>query len=112
MDKDFASTFNHPNLVTPTLWFKTKWFKILLTALGVIGVVLIVLFNQQIGDLLSWLASRAAVEVKDITLTFDQAGFPTSGYSAERWDPGSNTWVNDIDSVTVDNTNKLILNPH
>jgi len=102
---------NIPMPMAPTPWYKSQTMKAYLLVLGIIGVILIVLFSKQIGDLLSWLASRAAVEVKEITLTFDQASFPTSGYTAQKYDPGSDTWIDDNNSVTVDNTNRLILNP-
>ena len=92
-------------------WYKSQTMKAYLLVIGIIGVILIVLFSRQIGDLLKWLASQAALENRNINLTFDQAGFPTSGYSAERFDTASNTWVPDDNSVTVDNTNRLILNP-
>lgn len=111
MANNLVTGKNTPMPMTPAPWYKSQTMKAYLLVLGIIGVILIVLFSRQIGDLLSWLASRAAVEVKDITLTFDQGSFPASGYSAERWDAASNSWVADNNSVTVDNTNRLILNP-
>ena len=92
-------------------WYKSQTMKAYLLVFGIIGVILIVLFSRQIGDLLSWLASRAAIEIKDITLTFDQGGFLTSGYSAERWDFATNSWIADNTAVTVDAQNRLILGP-
>lgn len=112
MENNITPGATTPNPLKPIPWLKSGAAKGSLVIVGIIGVILIVLFSRQIGDLLSWLASRAAVEVKDITLTFDQGGFSNSGYTAERWDAVSNSWVNDIDSFTVDNTNRLILNPH
>ncbi|MFA5967511.1 MAG: hypothetical protein WC805_03335 [Patescibacteria group bacterium] len=85
--------------------------KAYLLVIGIIGVILIVLFSNQIGNLLNWLASQAALESNTIDLTFDQGNFANSGYTAQRYDPGSDTWIADDNSVTVDNTNRLILNP-
>ena len=109
MDKDFVSTFNHPNLVTTTLWFKTKWFKIVLTALGIVAVVLVVLFSQQIGDLLKFFGSKAALQTSNFVLAGNN--FLSNGYQAEIWDATNNTWVGNQNIVTVDPLNRLIINP-
>jgi len=52
-----------------TPWHKTKAFKIGSIILGAIVIALIVLFNQQIGELLNSLMLKAAKQLKSITLS-------------------------------------------
>ncbi len=111
MANNFTPGKNTPMPMAPIPWYKSQTMKAYLLVLGIIGVILIVLFSRQIGDLLSWLASQAALESKTIDLTFDQNNFANTDYTAQRYDPGSDTWIDDKNSVTVDNNNRLILHP-
>ena len=96
---------------TVTPWFKAKWFKITLTVLGVMAVVLVVLFSQQIGNLLKFFGSKAAVQTS--TFVLDGNNFLNNGYSAERYNSVSNTWEPDNSAVIVEpGTNRLIVNPN
>ena len=92
-------------------WYKSQTMKAYLVVIGIIGVILIVLFSEQIGNLLNWLASQAAIESHTIDLTFDQNTFANSGYTAERLETISGNWVPDNSAFTIDNTNRLILHP-
>lgn len=119
MDNKLNSGFDSNYLSRP--WFKAKWFKITLTALGVVAVVLIVLFNQRIGDLLKFFGSKAALETADLTLDGTNATAPNyflaNGYSAEIWnaaaDGGNGAWEVKNNSVIVDtiDNDTLKINP-
>jgi len=103
------STLSHP-------WFKTKWFKIILTALGVVAVVLVVLFNQQIGDLLRFFGSKAALEIQTLTLggttdinNSDHFLF-NNEYKSEIWNETLGDFELDMNAVKVDSNGRLMIN--
>jgi len=115
MDSKLNSGFNPNYLSHP--WFKTKWFKITLTAVAVVAVILVVLFNQQIGNLLRFFGSKAALETGNITLDGTNATASnyflfngTNGYTADTWDPATGNWVTNKNAVKVED-NKLMINP-
>ncbi|MBU1082847.1 hypothetical protein KKE14_00160 [Patescibacteria group bacterium] len=65
-DLDITPTSKPIDKKTP--WYTTKAFKIGSIILGTISIILIVLFNQQIGNLLNSLFLKAARQFKTITL--------------------------------------------
>jgi len=93
-------------------WFKSKAVKAGLVIIGVISVILIVLFNQQIGNLFKFFGSKAALDTGSFTLQGDSAlpgYFLSSGYTAEELLDGN--WIANDTAVTIDNqNNNLILN--
>lgn len=120
MKNQSASSWSQPNRISATPWFRAKWFKVTLTALGVIAVILVVLFNRQISDLLNLFGTRAALETKNFVLdgTNLQDGYflgvgdnEIAGYDAAIWDPLSNTWTSNNNAVQIDNQNRLVITP-
>lgn len=96
-------------------WFKTKWFKFTLTALAIVAVILVVLFNQQIGNLLKFFGSRAANETGNASLQGSNSTAPdyflANGFSASEFDPATGAWVSNDNAVKVDEaTNRLMIN--
>lgn len=96
-------------------WFRTRWFRFTLTAVGIVAVILIVLFNRQIGNLLKFFGSKAAFETNPITLDGANSTAPgyflANGYTDEKWDPASGNWVAG-NAVMVDPTdNSLRIKP-
>ena len=79
------------------------------------AVVLVVLFSQQIGDLLKFFGSKAALQTSNFVLEGVNATAPNyflaTGYHADIWDSVNGTWLSDNDIVTVDALNRLIINP-
>lgn len=95
MQQDLLEISNN----TTTPWFKTKAFKIGAVVLAVIAVIAVVLFSQQIGELLELFGLRAAPESKSIILDGVNVGignghayFFEDGYNV---DPGSSFKVSD-----------------
>ena len=114
MRNQSVSDWNQFNKISAIPWFRTKWFKVTLTALGVIAVILVVLFNRQISDLLNLFGSRAALETKNIVLdgTNTQDGyFLGNGYTADSWDPATGNWTSNNNAVQIDNQDRLVITP-
>ncbi|MFH0912472.1 MAG: hypothetical protein V1807_02335 [Patescibacteria group bacterium] len=88
---------------------KTQPVKIILIAIGVVAVILIVLFNRQIGELLNLFGSRAALETGNIVL--DSNNFLSSGYEASIYDPVNGTWTPNNTAVGVNPENRLVIIP-
>lgn len=88
-------------------WFKSRMFKGVLIAIGVIAVLSIVLFNQQIGNLLRFFGSKAALDTDTITL--DGTSF-LNNHTAELWNTTLNDWESNNNAVDVQN-NRLIIKP-
>lgn len=96
-------------------WFKARWFKITLTAVAIVAVILVVLFSQQIGNLLKFFGSRAANEAGTAGLqgANNTAAdyFLADGFSASRYNATTGTWDADNNAVKVDDaTNRLMIN--
>ncbi len=96
-------------------WFKAKWFKITLTALAIVAVVLVVLFSQQIGNLLKFFGSWAANETGSASLQGANNTatdyFLADGFSASIYNPLTGNWEPNDNAVKVDDaTNRLMIN--
>lgn len=91
--------------ITP--WFKTKTFKIIVLILAILSIVTVVLFSEQIGDLLELFGLRAATEARVILI--DGVGSGADGHTSF-FDPGFT--VDPPDSFMIDANNRLILNPN
>lgn len=114
MKNQSASSWSQPNRISATPWFRAKWFKGTLTALVIIAVILVVLFNRQIGDLLNLFGSRAALETKNFVLdgtNLQDGYFLGNGYTADSWDPATGNWTSNNNAVQIDSQNRLIIAP-
>ena len=90
-----------------TPWFKSKTFKIIVLLLAILAIVSVVLFSEQIGDLLELFGLKAATESRYILIdgvgnADDPNHFPflENGYTMEP-----------ANSIILDADNRLILNP-
>jgi len=88
-------------------WFKTKAFKITVLVLAILAVVSVVLFSEQIGDLLELFGLKAATESRHILI--DGVGNVDDPSHFEFLD--GNYSITPDNSIILDNTNRLILNP-
>lgn len=59
----------------PKYWFQTKTFRIALTVVGAIVVIALVVFSEQIGQLLDLFGSKAGIN--DDTVMLNNANFMT-----------------------------------
>jgi hypothetical protein len=92
-----APAASSPTPIKPQ-WFKTKLFRAGLISVGAIAVVLVVLFSQQIGQLLNLFGTKASTEE---SVTLNSTTFFSNGYT-----------TNPTDSFRIDTaTNRLMLNP-
>lgn len=88
-----------------TPWFKTKTFKVIVLILAILSIASIVLFSEEIGNLLELFGLKAATETR--TVLIDGEGII----------PGSTMFLDGAtltppDSFKVDDTTKrLMLNP-
>jgi len=86
-----------------TTWFRTKTFKLVLTILAILAIAAVVLFSEQIGDLLELWGLKAATESRTIVIDGlgegDNHSFFEGSYS-----------VDPTDSIIIDENNRLILN--
>lgn len=58
----------------PKYWFRTKWFRITLIVVGAVVVLALVVFSEQIGQLLDLFGSRAGINQETLQLN-DTTGF-------------------------------------
>ena len=101
MQQDFLEISN--DIATP--WYKTKAFRIGAVLLAIIAVIAVVLFSQQIGELLEFFGLKAAPEARSITLDGVDVGIGNG--HAYFFEPGYN--VDPASSFRVDD-GKLMLN--
>lgn len=52
----------------PQYWFQTKTFKIVLTVVGAVVVIALVVFSEQIGQLLDLFGSKAGISQETVPL--------------------------------------------
>ena len=90
------------NPITP--WYRTKAFKIGMLVLAILAITSLVLFSDQIGDLLELFGLRAAQETKEILI--DATGGSEPGHSMFFED---GHFVDPTDSFKVEG-NRLMLN--
>ncbi len=86
-------------------WFKTKTFKIIVLVLAILSIASVVLFSNQVGNLLELFGIKAGFNQK--TILVDGVGSGAEGHSS--FFEGIYS-VEPTDSLTIDNTNRLILN--
>ena len=96
------SLFN--DTITP--WFKTKTFKIVVLVLAILSITTVVLFSEQIGNVLDFLGIRAATESREILI--DGTGGEELGHSSFL-EPGY--ILDPADSFVIDDDGRLVLNP-
>lgn len=91
-----------------TPWYRTRQGRITLGISAAILVVLIILFSEQIGNLFNLFRSHAALDTGSIGL--DDTNFLNPGeYNAEVFNPTTEQWETDLNSVKVEN-NRLMIN--
>lgn len=88
-------------------WFKTKTFKVFVLVLAILSIATVVLFSEQIGNVLDFLGIRAATESREILI--DGVGSGESNHSS--FLEGVYT-LDPSDSFTIDDDKRLVLNPN
>ena len=106
--------FSQENL-SSTPWYRTRQGRMVLGVITAIAVVLIVLFNQQIGNFLNLIGSRAALDTGSASLQGTDSNSPgyfldnsIDGYNAQVFNLVDGTWSDDLDSVKVENDRLMI----
>lgn len=95
----------------PTSWSRNKIVRTVLIVLAVLAVIALVLFSEQIGQLLEFFGSRAAIELEyspgDTTLITGNEvdGFTTSAH------PFGTTGHQTFGDLVIDSNGNLILEP-
>ncbi len=90
------------NTVTP--WYRTKAFKLGMLILAILAITALVLFSDQIGDLLELFGLRAAQESKEILIDVTGGSEPGHFMFFE-----GNYSVDPTDSFKIEG-NRLMLN--
>lgn len=88
-------------------WFKTKTFKVFVLVLAILSIATVVLFSEQIGNVLELLGIKAATESREILI--DGVGGSELGHSSFL-ELGHT--LEPADSFVIDNDNRLVLNPN
>ena len=109
------SNYGVPDISTDSPWYRTGIFRIVLGVLAVIAIVGIVMFSEQIGDLLSLLGLKAAPVTGSASLQGNNNTaadyFLGAGFTASEFDPATGTWIPDNNTVKVDDaTDRLMIN--
>ena len=97
-----SSLFN--DTITP--WFKTKTFKLFVLVLAILSITTIVLFSEQIGNVLELFGIKAADDSRELLI--DGTGGDELWHSS--FLEGSPT-MEPIDSFAIDENDRLVLNP-
>lgn len=88
-----------------TPWYRTRKGRVVLGIAAIVAVVLVVLFSDQIGELLNLIGSKAALESGSAGLQgTDPASssyFLGDGYSADVFNPDTGQWETDLDAVQI-----------
>jgi len=102
MQKNYSLDNSLDNPIIP--WYRTKTFKVGILVLTILAITSLVLFSNQIGDLLELFGLKAAQETKEIFI--DATGGSEPGHSMFF---EGNYSIDPIDSFKVED-NRLMLN--
>ena len=97
------SLFN--DTITP--WFKTKTFKLFVLVLAILSITTIVLFSEQIGNVLELLGIKATDDTRELLID-GVGGTGEAGHTSFLEGPPI---MEPPESFTIDENNRLVLNP-